>query len=86
LREQGFDAQLGTTGDVRKSEIAHVFNVWEPSEAIATLRSLRLRGARILFSPIFIDLSARHLWDQKLIAIFESATGSIPSDAALLSF
>lgn len=86
LREQGFDVRLETPDDAHRSGIAHVFNVWEPSEAIATLRSLRLRGARILFSPIFIDLSARHLWDQKLIAIFENATGSIPPDAELLSF
>lgn len=86
LREQGFDARQATPDDVTKSEIAHVFNVWEPTEAIATLRSLRMRGARILFSPIFIDLSARHLWDQRLTALLENTTDSDQLDAALLSF
>lgn len=86
LREQGLDARMATPDDVGRSEIAHVFNVWEPAEAIATLRSLRTRGARILFSPIFIDLSARHLWNQKLIAIFENAMDPVPPDAELLSF
>lgn len=86
LCEQGIDARLAAPDEIQRSEIAHVFNVWEPTEAIAALRSLRLRGARILFSPIFIDLSARHLWDQKLISLFETATGSALPDAALQSF
>lgn len=85
LRSQGFDVQQATPNDVQKSELAHVFNVWQPTDATAALKALRTRGARILFSPIFIDLSARHLWDRELVALFENALDAdLP--AALQSF
>lgn len=38
-------------------DLAHVFNVWDPRDAVRQMRHLKQAGIPIVLSPIFLDLS-----------------------------
>lgn len=43
-------------------ELVHLFNVWPPESALQALRQLKAAGKRVVFSPIYLDLSERPVW------------------------
>lgn len=60
LRARGRFAE--STDDVRlagadRYDVVHVFNMWPPESALATLTAARRSGAKVVFSPIAMDLS-----------------------------
>lgn len=75
LRLSGIDARICYHPVDRLPEggIVHLYNVWKPRSALAAMRAARARGNRIIFSPIFLDLAFRALWEQRL-------PGLIPAD------
>ena len=71
LRELGIDATMSASsaGNVLSSvseDLVHVFNVWDPQNALRALRELKSRGKRTVFSPIYLDLKEHPYWGQAL--------------------
>jgi glycosyltransferase involved in cell wall biosynthesis len=73
LRELGSDASMARHpgADMTQYDIAHIFNAWAPKTALDAIRRARNAGAGVVFSPIFLDLSMRPLWQDDLPRIFE---------------
>lgn len=60
LRERG--RRVDSTDNVRlaaadRYDVVHVFNMWPPESALAALAAARRSGAKVVFSPIAMDLS-----------------------------
>lgn len=86
LRENGCEAALrvhpapeGFDG----LELIHAFNCWSPWSGVDLLRRARLAGKAIVFSPIFLDLTARDIWEDRLGAAFAAAAPGAAAEAAL---
>jgi len=84
-------AALGVDADVSAAdapdpsgyELVHVFNVWEPTAALAQLRHLRRFATPVVFSPIYIELS-EFAWAARAVPqIFQLATSRAERDAYL---
>lgn len=59
-------AEFYSTDDPIGEDIVHLFNVWTPDTALAALHRLKAAGKRIVFSPIYLDLSERAFWQNRL--------------------
>ena len=59
LRKKGHtvDVSFDPTPDPTGYDVAHVFNVWIPTQAISQLRHLKKFAVPVVLSPIFLDLS-----------------------------
>ena len=65
LRDLGVQAQAAWLTDVQDiaEDIVHLFNVWSPDTALRGLQALKRAGKRVVFSPIYLDLSASAFWN-----------------------
>ena len=52
-------------------DIVHIFNVWNPASALRTIIDAKSAGMRVVFSPIFLDLSERSFWADGIIRHFD---------------
>ncbi|MEO1554816.1 MAG: glycosyltransferase [Pseudomonadota bacterium] len=68
LRDIGIRAQSGTASAIKAipEDVVHLFNVWDPLSALSTMRALKMAGKTVVFSPIFLDFSARAFWQHEL--------------------
>ncbi|MCB9831687.1 MAG: glycosyltransferase [Planctomycetes bacterium] len=51
------DVCLSLDPDPRGYDLVHAFNIWKPETALEQLAVLRERGAQVVWSPIYLDLS-----------------------------
>jgi len=85
LGARGSDAVLGYARqlDVAGRDIVHCFNVWGPDSAVGAIRHAKSLDVPVVFSPIFLDLSARRLWDTEIPPLFDGVSDPGEIDAAL---
>ena len=67
LNDLGYKAAPGSFSERSSAadvpeDLVHVFNVWNPSTALRTLRHMRAASKTVVFSPIYLDLSERAFW------------------------
>ncbi|PHK93042.1 hypothetical protein CR162_20720, partial [Pseudoroseomonas rhizosphaerae] len=88
LRELGAEAGVARHpgSDMSQYDIAHVFNAWAPKAALDAIRRAKTAGAGVIFSPIFLDLSMRSLWQDELPRIFESSESEAELEGRLQQF
>ncbi len=55
--------------DMPACDIAHLYNIWPPQSALETAREARKKCKRLVFSPIFLNLSLRAIWDDPVRAL-----------------
>ena len=82
LRSRGLAAEAtDDPGAVATSrhDVIHVFNSWPPDSALAALAAARRSGAKVVFSPIALDLADWPLFHPFMERMF----GSAPSQASL---
>lgn len=65
LKEAGF--RVVSEKD-QHPDITHIFNAWSPETALEAIREAKAVGSRVVFSPIFLDLSYQALWEHGLLA------------------
>ncbi|HET7136220.1 MAG TPA: glycosyltransferase, partial [Casimicrobiaceae bacterium] len=63
----------GAIGDA--FDVVHVFNGWPPDSALATLAAAKRSGAKVVFSPIALDLSDWPLFHPFLETFFGTSPG-----------
>jgi glycosyltransferase involved in cell wall biosynthesis len=56
-----------------RHDVIHVFNSWPPDSALATLAAARRSGAKVIFSPIALDLADWPLFHPFMERLFASA-------------
>ncbi len=63
LSEMGHEVDFRTDPepDATGYDVAHIFNVWAPWDALRQMRSLKKSGVPLILSPIFLDL-AENAW------------------------
>jgi glycosyltransferase involved in cell wall biosynthesis/predicted SAM-dependent methyltransferase len=59
--------------DAAGYDVAHVFNVWAPHEALGQMRRLKQTGIPTVLSPIFLDL-AESAWAAKAVMLIFTQT------------
>lgn len=88
LREWGIDAKVqrhpGT--DLANFDVVHAFNVWAPKSALDLIKRAKSEDRGVVFSPIFLDLSMRPLWQDRLPEIFTHSDGEAELDRRLERF
>ena len=62
------DVSYDPTPQTAGFDIAHVFNVWTPWEALRQIRHLKQTGIPVVLSPIFLDL-AESAWAAKAVML-----------------
>jgi glycosyltransferase involved in cell wall biosynthesis len=67
-------------------DLVHAFNTWSPWSALDLLRRGHQAGRPLVFSPIFLDLARRDLWQEKLPELLAQAEPGAATDAALAPF
>ena len=67
-------------------DLVHTFNVWSPNTALDALRRAKAADSTVIFSPIFLDLSLRDLWQVRLPKIFADAKDITELDRELAIF
>jgi glycosyltransferase involved in cell wall biosynthesis len=87
LRRQGLPTQTLRFPDpaVGSADVIHGFNVWSPATALAMARRARWLNKPFVFSPIYLDLAQRSLWEEGLTAIFDGNTDPARIDALIAS-
>jgi len=86
LRENGTEAELRihpAPNGFDDLDLIHAFNCWSPWSSVDLLRRARRAGKATVFSPIFLDITARDLWEDRLGAAFAEAAPGAAADAAL---
>lgn len=85
LKSLGYDARLRTTlnYDPKSRELLHVYNIWHPESASRAMKFGRMAGQTIVFSPIFLDLSEREIFEKGVQGIFRKTQDPIQIDAQL---
>ncbi|MEO1147900.1 MAG: glycosyltransferase [Cyanobacteria bacterium J06638_22] len=65
LAERGLHTQtvFFPEEDVPSVDVAHLYNIWPPQSALKAARRARRRCDKLVFSPIFLNLALRPLWD-----------------------
>ena len=48
---------ISDLNSANNSDIDHIFNVWSPHSSLAAIQKSKLSGKKVVFSPIFLDLS-----------------------------
>jgi glycosyltransferase involved in cell wall biosynthesis len=73
LRRIGFDSQVINFPDpaIKDVDLLHGFNVWSPISARDLTRSAIENDKPFVLSSIFLDLSEREFWHDRLLSIFE---------------
>lgn len=73
LRRIGFDSQVINFPDpaIKNVDLLHGFNVWSPISARDLTRNAIENDKPFVLSSIFLDLSEREFWHDRLISIFE---------------
>ena len=68
LRALGYAAQSTQIRSVLDcpEDVAHLFNVWPPNDALRLLRQLKSAGKTVIFSPIYLDLGLHDFWQARL--------------------
>lgn len=88
LNQIGFEAGVkrfpGT--DLSQFDIVHAFNAWAPDSALDLIRRSKRAGRQVVFSPIFLNLAQRPLWQDELPRIFEKAENDAALQGALEQF
>jgi glycosyltransferase involved in cell wall biosynthesis len=64
-------------------DVVHVFNCWPPDSALATLVAAKRSGARVVFSPIALDLADWPLFHPFMEKLFQSRPSEENLHAAL---
>lgn len=86
LREAGIETELRVHPAPRgfaDLDLVHGFNCWSPWSGLDLLRRARQAGKAVVFSPIFLDLSARDLWEDRLLAAMAAAEPGAAAEAAI---
>jgi glycosyltransferase involved in cell wall biosynthesis len=89
LRESAQEAELrihpGPKG-FDGLDLAHVFNCWAPRSALGLLRRAKEAGIATAFSPIFLGIAERDLWEDRLAAILAAEAPGAATESALAGF
>ena len=75
LRARGLSAEAGHDARAIAAErydVVHVFNSWPPDSALATLVAAKRAGAKVVFSPIALDLADWPLFHPFMERLFRS--------------
>jgi glycosyltransferase involved in cell wall biosynthesis len=85
LRVIGIDAQAAyfPTPEISGRSIVHGFNTWTASLALALCQQAKRLKKRLVFSPIFLDLSGRELWGKLLPNLFAAMPHGADLDHAI---
>ena len=85
LRALGLAAQAVRFpgAEIGRADILHGFNIWSPKSSLELARRARWLNKPFVFSPIFLDLSERQLWQEDLLSVFEANTDAEQVDGAL---
>ncbi len=54
------------------SKIAHIFNIWHPDSCVEKMYSSKASGKKVVFSPIFLNLSNHAFFSQELPGFFQN--------------
>ncbi|HEX6794479.1 MAG TPA: glycosyltransferase [Casimicrobiaceae bacterium] len=82
LRARGLPVEAGRGASAiaaDRYDVVHVFNSWPPDSALTTLVAARRAGAKVVFSPIALDLADWPLFHP----FMEKLLGSAASEVAL---
>jgi glycosyltransferase involved in cell wall biosynthesis len=68
LRAHGVAAQASPFTDIADidEDMVHLFNVWNPNTALQAMQQIKSAGKKVIFSPIYLDLSERSFWHMQL--------------------
>lgn len=74
LRRIGYDADLVNFPDpsIADAKVVHGFNVWSPVSGRQLVRTAVENDTPLVLSSIFLDLSEREFWQNRLLALFAS--------------
>ncbi len=74
LRRIGYDAALFNFPDpeLAQAQLIHGFNVWSPVSGRQLARRAAEDNKPFVLSSIFLDLSEREFWQERLLALFAS--------------
>ena len=82
LRKSGVDAYLPELNS-HTPDLLHWLNVWPPDAAWDKLSRAKNAGVPIVFSPIFLDLSGRSIWNVEVPALANSPAGGLDVERLL---
>jgi glycosyltransferase involved in cell wall biosynthesis len=87
LRARGCDVEAGhgLAAIADRFDVVHVFNGWPPDSALATLVAAKRAGAKVVFSPIALDLSDWPLFHPFLERFFATSPAPDALRATLAS-
>lgn len=74
LRRIGYDAELLNFPDpeLSQAQLVHAFNVWSPVSGRQLAQRVAEDNKPFVLSSIFLDLSEREFWQERLLALFAS--------------
>ncbi len=77
LTQFGYAAKLldGTRFDQREHDLYHVYNVWHPRTCRQAIEHVRLSGAPVVLSAIYLDLSEKRVFDSLIPKLFNRGFG-----------
>ena len=77
LTQFGYQAQMldGTMFDQREHDLYHVYNVWHPRTCRQAIEHVRLSGAPVVLSAIYLDLSEKRGFDSPVPKLFHRNFG-----------
>ncbi len=77
LTQFGYQAQMldGTMFDQREHDLYHVYNVWHPRTCRQAIEHVRLSGAPVVLSTIYLDLSEKRVFDSTIPKLFHRNFG-----------
>ncbi|WP_295400178.1 glycosyltransferase [uncultured Thiocystis sp.] len=85
MREQGLHVEMlhFPQADLERFDLLHGFNVWAPTSALGMIRRAHGLNKPFVFSPIYLDLSERPLWETQIPALFDGTRTPDEIDSAL---
>lgn len=85
LRRLGFDAEVlwSDGSDLSQNDLVHAFNVWNPDTALKLLHRANALEKPTVFSSIYLDLSERRYWQDKLPGIIAATEDAEVLDCLL---
>ncbi len=73
------DICLSMDPDPAGYDVAHAFNIWHPESSIEQLAVLKERGATVVWSPIYLDLS-EHMYFSKAVDLLIQHPETAPDE------
>ena len=72
LTRAGYDAMLldSMMFDQRTHDLYHIYNLWHPRTCRQAMEHVRLSGAPVVLSPIYLDLSEKRTFDRDIPKLF----------------